>query len=169
MSYSGFDLFIPVIWQYIQSYNKATDICAKKKLKEGLKDSLKKWSDQPVKMVSKKVFERCNQKSPSINPFNLEWMDRFLLNDKSFDKDIKKSWLVWEHTTPLNEFFKILINCKNEIEVQVALNGYSGVCWISREEDNCLNKMKYRSHRPGGWLKCYNECGIEVIYSSSFN
>lgn len=156
-------LFKPVIWAYVQMYKRAEDKFVKKKLKEGLKDTLKKWTDHNVKMVSKEVMERCKQETPSIDPFKLLWTERKKLGMFCVEGKKPKSWLVWEHTTPLNEFYITLTECSTEEEVTEAMKNYSGVCWISRREDYLLNDKKYQSKRPGGWQKCYEECSIEII------
>ena len=52
------DSFSNIILSYVTEYRLVNDLYLKRKLKEGLKDTLKKWSDQPVKMVSKKVIEK---------------------------------------------------------------------------------------------------------------
>jgi len=156
-------LFKPIIWAYIKEYNKAGDAHVKKKLKEGLKDTLKKWSDQKVKMISKSVYHRAQTKYPEIDPFELMWPQRNKMGKVKYEGKNPKSWLVWEHTTPLAELFETLIKCTSETDVSKTMKNYSGVCWISRKEDDLLNKNKYRSKRPGGWKKCYKECGIYLV------
>ena len=148
--------FAPLIWSAIECYNKATEDYSKKKLKEALKDCLKKWSDQPVKMISESVYQLGLKYG--INPFDLMWTSRYV-----FDKNAAKASIVWEHTTPLNEFYQTLVKCKSQAEVELELTNYSGVCWITREEDDRLNKNKFRANRPGGWAKCYEECQIKII------
>jgi hypothetical protein len=148
--------FAPLIWTAVQCYNRASDDYSKKKLKEALKDCLKKWSDQPVKMISEAV-QNLNVDGTK-NPFDLMWTDRNI-----FGKIYNKSMIVWEHTTPLNEFYQTLVKCKSFEEIEMALSNYSGVCWITRDEDNLLNKNKFRSNRPGGWESCYSSCGIKLI------
>lgn len=141
----------------VEEYNKAENAWAKRKIKEAIKESIKKWSDQPVKMVSKGVMEECS--SRSIDPFELMWTKR-----EAIGKTEKgKSRLLWEHTTPVGEFFTELITYKSLEEIQTAIENYSGVCWILREEDDALNANGYRDKRPGGWRKCYEECGIYVV------
>lgn len=149
--------FLPLIWTAIECHNNSTNDFSKKKIKEALKDCLKKWSDQPVKMVSETVYKLAEKKG--IDPFELMWPDRNV-----FGKINNKSLIVWEHTTPLNELYLNLINSKNINEVEKKLSNYSGVCWISREEDQRLNENKYRSVRPNGWKKCYELCGIKIIF-----
>jgi hypothetical protein len=164
------DLFLPIIWIYIEQYKQARDKRIKTniqqhnfdqagltetKIKEGLKDTLKKWTDIHVKMVSEGAIELASKTKANINLFELMWPDRKALNE-----DPKgKSLLVWEHTTTLEETFTDLIKCESQEEVKKFMSNYSGVCWITRDEDNRLNE-KYKSKRPGGWRKCYQECGI---------
>jgi hypothetical protein len=152
-------LFAPVIWAYVESLRKVTDKQVRTNLEGGLSTTLQKWTDQPVKMVSNKVWDECQNHNPKIDPFELLYGGRRKLNEIN---DKKKSILVWEHTTPLSEFSGILIECKNIEDVIEELKKYTGVCWISREEDSLLNKKGYKNLRLGGWEKCYKECGIEV-------
>jgi hypothetical protein len=150
-------LFAPVIWAYVESLRKVKNKDVTKNLKGGLKTTLQKWTDQPVKMVSNKVWDECQNHTTKTDPFELLYEDRNKLG-----KVDGKLRLVWEHTTPLSKFYDVLIKCENIEDVIEELKNYTGVCWISREEDNLLNKKGYRDKRPGGWEKCYKECGIEV-------
>jgi len=157
------DSFSNIILSYVTEYRLVNDLYLKRKLKEGLKDTLKKWSDQPVKMVSKKVIEKSRSVTPQINPFDIKWTERNKLGEVFEEKKRPKSFLVWEHTTPLNELFEKLTSTISKEEIISNLENYSGVCWITRQEDDILTKSGYRSNRPEGWKKCYEKCGIEVI------
>lgn len=149
--------FLPVIWSLVQAHNSSVNDFSKRKLKEALKDVIKKWTDQPVSMVSKKVMELATENNK--NPFDIMWPKRKIFG---VDSD-GKSLLLWEHTTPIGELYITLTECNTLDEVKSVMSNYSGVCWITRDEDNMLNSSGYRSKRPGGWLKCYEECGIEII------
>ena len=59
--------------------------------------------------------------------------------------------------------FEKLTSTISKEEIISNLENYSGVCWITRQEDDILTKSGYRSNRPEGWKKCYEKCGIEVI------
>lgn len=149
--------FVPIIFLFVKQIDKAKDNFIKKKLKEALKDTLKKTTDQPVHMVSEAVWKACQGKQ--LNPFKLMWPDRHILG-----KDVNgKSLLLWEHTTPIGELYEMLIKCKSEVEIADVLENYSGVCWIMRFEDNLLNEKGFRSKRPNGWQKAYESCGIKII------
>ena len=149
--------FLPIVHLYVKQHNNETDLFIKKKLKEALKDTLKKMTDQKVTMVSDAVLEACQPLG--IDPFELLWTKRNVLG-----KDEKgKSLLLWEHTTPLAEYFESLITCGSEQEINEVVENYSGVCWLMRHEDNVLNASGFRSKRPGGWEEVYESCGIKII------
>lgn len=148
-------LFEPIIWLMVQQYNSTEVHHSKKKLKEALKDTLKKMTDWPVSLVSESVMDLCYEKG--INPFHLLWPQRNILG-----KHEGKSMLVWEHTTPLSQFFETLVSCNSLAEVGIAIENYSGVCWVTREEDNRLNK-NFKQKRPNGWQSAYQQCGINVV------
>ena len=111
--------FLPIIHIYVKQHNDETDPFIKKKLKEALKDTLKKMTDQKVTMVSKAVMDSC--KPLGIDPFELLWPDR---NKLGRDEN-GKSLLLWEHTTPLAEYFNSLIACESEKEINDVVAGYS--------------------------------------------
>jgi hypothetical protein len=149
--------FIPIVHLFVKQYNNESDLFIKKKLKEALKDTLKKMTDQKVTMVSKAVMEACTK--IDVDPFELLWTKRNVLG-----KDENgKSLLLWEHTTPLAEYFEALVSCETIIEINEIIKNYSGVCWLMRHEDNLLNKCGFRSKRPGGWKETYAKCDIQVI------
>ena len=163
--------FSIVLHSLIKTHNqlpKGDDV--KKKLKESSYRVLRKWSDLKTPMlISKKAYELIKKQDKKL-------IDRFVADnglpilyykDRLFcGRDEKgRSNLVYEHTTPISQFFKDLCKTKSVEEVVVALENFSGVCWITRQEDDILNK-KYRRKRPNGWRACYKECGILV---KSFN
>lgn len=150
------DAFMPVLWAYIQQLRQATHPHTRMKLREGLKDALKKWTDTPVKMASEAAAALAKDCQKDI--FGLLWSDRHRCGGEA-----GRSKILWEHTTPLNEAFETLAACADETEVRLWMQSYSGVCWITREEDNELNRRGYKSRRPGGWLDCYTRCGIKVL------
>ena len=150
-------IFSKIIWEFITQYKNENDDFIKKNLKGALKTTLQKMTDQPVNYVSKGVLELCATRE--IDPFSLLWPQRNLLG-----KDEKgRSLLMWEHTTPLTELFHTLVECSSYSEVLGVLESYSGVCWITRQEDDKLNSSGFRSKRPEGWRNAYAKCGIEII------
>lgn len=156
--------FLPVIWTYVRQYN-GSDGLTRKKLWEGTLDGLKKWADVPPKMVSREVIRLMQGRESS--PFSLLWPDRFELGHcERIGR--KRSMLLWEHTTPLNEAARSLVKCADELQVKEWMSAYSGVCWITRAEDDMLNDKGFRSRRPGGWERCYAECGIDVVSRAEY-
>ena len=41
---------------------------------------------------------------------------------------------------------------------------YPGGSMDNKEEDNKLSKLGFRTKRPGGFLKCYNQAGIKLLH-----
>jgi hypothetical protein len=149
------DAFAPSIWEYVSRYNKTQSKSnLKRQLNGAVRTSLQKWSDRYPKIVSLKAYKLAKKHKKDL--FKMLWKDRKEcgVNKKG------KSNLVWEHTTPINELIKSLCTCKDLQCIKNTLNNYSGVCWITRNEDDALNKNSYGSKRPGGWKKCYGKCGI---------
>ena len=159
--------FSIVLHNLIKIHNqlpKGDDV--KKKLKESAHTILRKWCDLQFPMlISEKAYELI--KKQNIELFHGDVTDTefpmLYYNDRLYcGKDEKgRSNLVYEHTTPIAQFFKELCKTKNTEEVEKGLENYSGVCWITRQEDDILSK-KYRRKRPNGWRACYEECGIVV-------
>jgi len=104
-------------------------------------------------------FDFFNSEFPHLDPFTITWHQKYLVGKD----DKKRGMIVWEHTTPLNILLKELITKKSQEEVNECMNSYSGVCLITREEDDVLNENKMRTVRPGGWEECYALCGIDVV------
>jgi hypothetical protein len=148
--------FYPIVCAFLNQYKNESNSKVKRKIKEALKDTIKKYTDHKVNMVSEQVMIKC--KEYGIDPFELYWTKRNIIG-----KVNGKSALVWEHTTPISILFNQLIEADTS-EIKSIMENYSGVCWITREEDDKLNQSGYRSNRPGGWLKCYEECVSPIIY-----
>ena len=74
-----------------------------------------------------------------------------------------------EHTTPVNIFINELLKCESLENVVRVMNEYTGVCLITREEDDFLNRSGFMSKRPDGWKVAYDACGIEVMDESEYN
>lgn len=139
------------------------------KLKESAFQLIRKWTDLKDPILYSKAAIKLLKEHNQIPHYGLplySWKDRFACG-----KDDKgRSRLVYEHTTPISEFFYELIQCDSLEKVENKLANYSGVCWITREENDILTK-KYKSKRPNGWEKCYKECGIELsndVFGSAF-
>jgi hypothetical protein len=158
------EFFFPLMWSHIQQYKKAVEklglenrTC--RKIRESLNACILKWSDGPAPMISKKASEFFETRFPKIDPRKITWHQKYLLGKD----DGKRGNIVWEHTTPVNLLLNDLLKAESEIDAIEILNNYSGVCLITRDEDDLLNFKKMRVVRPWGWKKCYEDCGIEVI------
>ena len=116
---------------------------------------------KPVRYASKAAINECKKIRPDINIFDLKPK-----NAHALGQDEKgKSRLFCEHIIPVNQLIKSLLQCNNKEDVEEIIRQYPGICWVLREENNRLDKNKYRNHRPNGGLVEYRECGIEIIES----
>lgn len=131
--------------------------------KRALNRLLRAWTDYPPKYVSKKallLFEEAGK-----SPKDTSRKDSLMFGRVEYGKDGErkgKSKIVFEHTTPINEFIDHLLTLDSINQIKDAMNRYSGVCWVTREEDNLLNEKKCRSNRNGKWEKCYNDYKITI-------
>lgn len=167
----GNEEFANVLFALITQYNKSDyrQDPVNKKLKESAFQLIRKWTDLNDPLLYSKAAMKLLKEHDQIPNYGLplySWKDRFACG-----KDVKgRSRLVYEHTTPISEFFYQLLKCKSVDEVGFKLLDYSGVCWITREENDILSK-KFKSKRPNGWKQCYKECGIELadsVFGSAF-
>ncbi|MBN1184077.1 MAG: hypothetical protein JXB49_17415 [Bacteroidales bacterium] len=150
------DAFAPALQKLIEEYNKAINPYLKKKLKEAINSVLRKFSDRYPEGVS------VNAKKLAAT-YGVDLCDKLWTDKNICGKTGNKSNIVWEHTTPITELIDTLLKCQDIDCVKSILDEYSGVVWITREEDDCLISEGYRNERPGGWRRCYQECGIIVI------
>ena len=157
-------LFLPVIWTCVQQYHRADDGHTRSQLKECVMEIIRKWTNRPVSFVSTAVISIAEAHKSSVNVFNLMWPQRRIFNQSSGSKSL----MVFEHTTPISETVLTLLECISIDDAIKMMKDYSGVCWITREEDDLLNAHGYRSRRPGGWQRCYAECDIKVLTAEEY-
>lgn len=124
-----------------------------------LRFSIRIWSDKPHTMISRKVAEHFIRSHPKSNPFGVKWTQR----KKYGVMDNGKSLLVLEHTTPVNILSTALSKAQSLDEVKALVTSYSGVCMVTRGEDDMLTSKGYVKNRPNGWKSAYEECGIDVL------
>ena len=142
-----------------QLYKNSEDKIDRSIARATLRKMVAKYTDRSPTMGSKKALELANRYNRNL--FEMRWSHR-----NKCGKVNSKPALMWEHTTPNSKLCDKLIACKLESEIFQALKNYSGVCWITREEDNALNAAGYLNKRPGGWKRCYKYVGIDVIIKS---
>ena len=127
--------------------------------KRALNRLLRAWTDYPANYVSEnclKIFRKAK-----IDVAKLDRRHTLILGRNKENK----SKIVFEHSTPINDLIAVLINTNTLEDVNIVLKNYSGVCWITREEDDFLNK-KFKNTRNGNWEKCYEDCKIKPLLIS---
>ena len=151
--------FLPIMWVFVQSYQASKNEFLKKKIKEALKRAIYKWTDLPPKYVSTEIIRLFEENGIKEDPFSLIYPDRTILG-----RDIDgKTIMLWEHTTTNHETYQSFVKCQSQSELEKVMSSHTGVCWITREEDNRLNKGGFRSSREAGWKETYAKCDIQVI------
>ena len=151
--------FLPIMWVFVKSYQASKNDFLKKKIKEALKRTIYKWTDLPPKYVSTEIIRLFEENGIKEDPFSLIYPDRTILG-----RDIDgKTIMLWEHTTTNHETYQSFVKCQSQSELEEVMLSHTGVCWITREEDNRLNKGGFRSSREAGWKETYAKCNIQVI------
>ena len=151
--------FLPIMWVFVKSYQASKNDFLKKKIKEALKRTIYKWTDLPPKYVSTEIIRLFEENGIEEDPFSLIYPDRTILG-----RDIDgKTIMLWEHTTTNHETYQSFVKCQSQSELEEVMLSHTGVCWITREEDNRLNKGGFRSSTEAGWKETYAKCNIQVI------
>ena len=97
--------------------------------KRALNKVLRAWTDYPAYYVSEnclKMFRKAK-----IDVAVLDRRHTLILGRNKK----RKSKIVFEHSTPINDLIAVLINTNTLEDLNIVLKNYSGVCWITREED----------------------------------
>ena len=81
-------------------------------------------------------------------------------NQTAKKRDPGRVLFMREHCVPISELVDLVLNSDVPVADIVKLET---VAWITRAEDACLRGAGYAHSRPGGWQKCYAECGIDVV------
>ena len=105
----------------------------------------------PVTYVSKAAKEKA--KELGIDLTKMTWK-----NQNKYDP--KREIFHYEHCNPVKQLREAILNTDENIEDILKRDI---VCWILKTENKELDTHGYKSERPGGWKKCYKECGIEYI------
>jgi hypothetical protein len=170
------EIFAPIIWAFVNEFNKITKNGSlsdyeKNKIRGRLKDSIGKtlryWEEEQPKMVScaaKSLADSFNKKHGTPHDITkIKYSQRNI-----FGGTKGKPAIMFDHTTPVDETIKKIIECNNLIEVANLMNATSEICIITRNEDEKLNEKIsgkiYKKERSNGWEKCYSERGIEICY-----
>ena len=150
------DKWLPGFVWAIGLYNNAEDKTDRSIARGMMRKLVNKYTDRPPFLASEKALALAEKHGRNL--FEMRWSHR-----NRCGKVNGKPALMWEHTTPNSVLCDQLLDCSNEQEIRAALKNYSGVCWITREEDDILNSAGYLTKRPGGWKSCYSQVGISVV------
>ena len=129
------------------------------KMKKSFELTIRMWTEKPPKIISKKVLDHFIENYQNINPFTAKYRPR---NKYGID-------LIFEHTTPVNNFVKKLLESESLDDVKNVMSEYSGMAIITLDEDRCLFRSGLSRQRPQGWEQAYASCGLEVINENEYN
>lgn len=117
-----------------------------------IKSILRNMTDcKAVPYVSKKALAKAKEMGIDLSDKN--WHDQ-----TKFDKGRKI--FHYEHCNTIKQLRLAILNTNESIEKILNRNI---TCWILKSENELLDKNGYKDKRPGGWKKCYKECGIEPV------
>ncbi len=156
--------FSRIAWSHVVELRRSNDDLIKKQIFGNFNHLIRVWSGNRAKFISHKALELFSGIKPDLNPFDVRWEQRNILG---FDSP-RKPRIVWEHSLPVGQFIKELSTIETFEIFEPKFLEYPGACWITREEDDKLNSSGFKNGRPGGYLKCYTQCGIEVISEEEF-
>lgn len=105
--------------------------------------------------VSKKANNLC--KSVCNNLFYLTPPKQRTLKEKI----PQLAGIILEHCNTLSFLLEKIFDKKGNIKSILKRDLLTA--WITKEEDEDLNKNGYRNKRPGGWDMCYYKCKIALI------
>lgn len=150
--------FSKVVWSIVKERRKSKDENNRRDLRWSIYHMLQIWSNVPVSYISKNVADAFIYLKPDVDPFELTRSARYMFGRKKG----KASFLLFEHTTPIGYFCDRILESESLDEVYTKMKYYTGVCIVTRPEDDCLNE-NFKSERPGRWRNSYKICKIHPL------
>jgi len=151
MKENNIDAILPAVISNIETYKATDNEDMKYVLRYALRRMIQYWSEVEEHTISEAAYAICQERG-------IDWT-KLKKNVPGLVKG--KPDVLGDHTKPLMMFIYQLYQVETKY-VRMLLLMYPPICWITRDEDNLLNKNKFRHKRPGGWKKCYEKCGIIV-------
>ena len=139
-----------IIQYSVNQYKKSEDKKERYGIKCGTKMLIRQteYSVNPLWSKDAMIFAQQNN-----IPLDLAWEDQ-----PKYDPGRKN--ILMEHKNPVEEIWlKLLDSPEKTFDT---LKKYHTLVWVTREEDNRLNTLGYRSKRPDS-NKAYREAGIEIL------
>jgi len=146
-----YDFIKNVIEQFKLSYFKTNDDIEKQKIKAMLNQCLRICDNYLyINLASKKAIEEAQKLN--INLSKMHWQ-----NQSKFDPTRKV--FIFEHKTPIKMIIdRILLNDSDINNILESIE----IAWITKEENDILDKKGYKSNRPDPNL-AYKEAGIILL------
>jgi len=120
--------------------------------------------------VSESVLNHIELKKLNVNPFDEQRNKMGKISWVYKNGDLRDlSFSVWEHAHTIKDMRDQLIMLDTREAIANMVYNHPGVAWISRIENEELNKKKFSRTRPGGFLKCYEEAGITLLNEQMYD
>lgn len=172
------EFLMGILWDIRKDYKCVSDGSKlQKSLVDRLVDGFIQWDlvileGCGLKWISKEakkflLEKHCVEPGLIVENFNIaRTFDKYypedmeLRNCLSNNKEGFVKQLTREHVVPVSEVKKHLADWSVPMD-EIVENDFD-VCLVTAAEDARLTESGYRNERPGGWRRCYRECGIEV-------
>jgi len=126
----------------------------RQRLREAINDDIRKYSNFLPHRVSKAAARLAGELTPSIDLALHNWHSQ-----GRFDK--KRTLFVTEHFNPVSRIVDLCIDAGSIEAIEKILAHDLRIVWVTREEDQRLNKNGHRSDRPDA-DEAYRLAGIEI-------
>jgi hypothetical protein len=154
-----YGLMVPTIFEGLRSLKKITEPRkGRSKLKEFVGRGIRYYTEMKApKLYSTEALNFCLDRGIDLRTLPLRNYSKIVGGDKN------RPNLVLEHTYPIGAFIEDILRIPEDRWSYKMVMSHS-ICFITREEDDKLNEKGYKSKRPGSWMRCYKECGIDYHF-----
>lgn len=153
---NAFETFFPAIKAGLQALQKLKPGKLRTAAKQGVRRNIQYYTEQGVTPIySVAAKERAESLGLDINKIPTTRYGRIVGGEKH------RPNILLEHTTPIGQLIERMVK-EPEEKWAMTLFCYSPVCWVTREENDRLNKSGFSRKRPNGWKKCYEQCSIVI-------
>lgn len=141
--------YINVICELKKMYDKSTDELERKLISNAVGQVLRKKTEyEDPKFISLKAKEEFEKHS----------IDRITKHSDIHEINLKIK-IQLDHCNPVNQLVERILN-EGEDVAKIVDENYTAI--ITKEDDDLINKNKYRSKRPNGWQDAYKKSGVSL-------
>jgi hypothetical protein len=150
--------FARIFLFFINELTINSDNPESRKIRRAFVKTIRRWTQKPVQLVSKKIIDHFIENHPKLNPFKVGFRPR---NKYGIP-------VIFEHPIPIAMFATDIAKSKTVEEIRSVMENYVGMSIVTLDEDTCLNSSGFSRSRPQGWKFAYDSCGIEVMTEQEY-